>query len=144
MALRREARRDTISKARMDSAKLAAAKKARMAPKFKSKQDTIRAAVVAKTKTINHLRVPIERPEHPYYTVQIGAFGKVANALRAQKTAKGRFHTHPIFNNFIKSANLYRVSIGRFENVKEATELQNSMEQEYPNEYQHCWINIFS
>ena len=82
------------------------------------------------------------RPEHPVFTVQVGAFGQVSNALRAQKKAKEHFAYQPVFNTFVKRAKLYRVSIGRYENRKDAFALYDSLKQKYPDEYKLCWINF--
>jgi hypothetical protein len=125
-----------------DSAKSGGVKNVRKAPTFKSKYDTVHVAMVANTKKNPRVHIPIERPEHPFYTIQIGAFGKVANALRAQKNAKDRYSELLVYNNFIKEANLYRVSIGRFENLKEAFSFRKVIMQHYPREYSQSWINI--
>jgi septal ring-binding cell division protein DamX len=140
--VRREVRSDTLAKPKIDSTKLTAAKKPRVAPKFKSRQDTVRASVVVKSKPSSLRRIKIERPEHPFYTVQIGAFGRVANALRAQKKAKERFIDQPVFNNYVKGAKVYRVSIGRYENRKEAFALSDTMKLKFSQEYRQCWINF--
>jgi cell division protein FtsN len=114
----------------------------RVAPKFKSKQDTVRASVVKKSKGTPHPRIIIERPEHPVYTVQIGAFGQASNALRRQKKAKERFPHQPVFNKYLKNAKLYRVSVGRYEDRKDAFALADTMKQDYFKEYGRCWINF--
>ncbi len=140
--LRREIRRDTVEKPKIDSTKFRAAKRPRVAPKFKTRQDTIHASVVTKVKSSSHPRITIVRPEHPLFTVQIGAFGRVANALRAQRKAKERFADRPVFNNYVKGAKLYRVSVGRYEKRREAFALSDTMKQQYPKEYDQCWINF--
>jgi cell division protein FtsN len=133
---------DTASQLKIDSIKIAQEKKPRVAPKFRSRQDTLRASLITRSKSSTHPLVTIIRPEHPFFTVQVGAFGQVSNALRAQKKAKVRFTYQPVFNTFIKRAKLYRVSIGRYENRKEAIALQDSLQQKYPHEYKLCWINF--
>jgi hypothetical protein len=137
----REVHRDAIPKSKIDTVRNAA-KPQRTAPKFKSKQDTVRASIITKTKTISHPFIKIVRPEHPFFTVQIGAFAQTPNALRAQKRAKERFSDQPVFNNYIKSAKLYRVSVGRYEDQKDAFALSDTLKQKYPKEYQRCWINF--
>ncbi len=124
-----------------DSIAPAAKKKSRVAPRFKSKQDTIRASIVVKSKSSLASRVKIERPEHPVFTIQIGAFGHASNALRAQKKAKARFSNQPVFNNYVKSAKLYRVSIGRYEDRQDAFALRDKIKRTFPEEYSQCWIN---
>jgi hypothetical protein len=133
---------DTTSKLKVDSVKIALAKKPRIAPKFRSRQDTVRASIVTKSKSYSHPLIKIVRPEHPIYTVQVGAFGQVSNALRAQKKAKEHFAHQPVFNTFVKRAKLYRVSIGRYENRNDAFALCDSLKQRYPHEYKLCWINF--
>jgi hypothetical protein len=117
-------------------------KSLRIAPKLKSTQDTVRASIIRKKKSSMRQRIKIERPEHPIYTVQIGAFTQASKALSTQKTAKGRFPHQPVFNKYIKSAKLYRVSIGRYENREDAFGLADTMKEQYSKEYNKCWINF--
>jgi cell division protein FtsN len=133
---------DSTSKIKNDSAKIAQLKKTRIAPKFKSRQDTVRASVVTRSKSSSHPFIKIVRPEHPMFTVQVGAFSQVSNALRAQKRAKEHFAYQPVFNTFVKRAKLYRVSIGRYENRNDAVALCDSLKQQYPRECRQCWINF--
>jgi cell division septation protein DedD len=137
-----EVSRNAVSQSKVDTTKLAKPTSLRVASKFKSKQDTLRAAVVKRSKSVLHARVKIERPEHPVFTVQIGTFSQASNALRTQKRAKELFANQPIFNHFIKSAKLYRVSIGRYEERGDAFALLDTMKQTYPKEYSQCWINF--
>lgn len=129
------------TKAPHDSVKLAAKKKGRVAPRFKSKQDTVRASLVVKSKSSPTARANIERPEHPVFTIQIGAFGRASNALRAQKKARVRFADQPVFNNYVKNAKLYRVSVGRYEDRQDAFALRDKIKRTFPQEYSQCWIN---
>ncbi len=124
-----------------DSSALAAKKKGRVAPRFKSRQDTIRASIVVKSKSSLASRAKIERPEHPVFTIQIGAFGHASNALRAQKKAKARFSDQPVFNNYVKGAKIYRVSVGRYEDRQDAFALRDKIKRTFPEEYSQCWIN---
>jgi cell division septation protein DedD len=125
-----------------NNSKLISAKSSRVAPKFKSKQDTVRASVIKRLKSSAHPNIIIEHPEHPIYTVQIGAFAQASNALRTQKKAKGRFTYQPVFNKYVKSAKLYRVSVGRYEDRKNAYALADTMKEQYSKEYNQCWINF--
>ncbi len=133
---------DTTLKLKNDSMKTTAVKKPLVAPKFKSHQDTVHASVVMKSKSSSHPLIKIVRPENPVFTVQIGAFSRVSNALRAQKKAKKYFEYQPVFNIFVSHAKLYRVSIGRYENREDAFALYDSLKQKYPDEYKQCWINF--
>jgi hypothetical protein len=133
---------DTTAKLKNDSVKIVPVKKPRVAPKFKSRQDTVRASVVTRSKSSLHPLINIFRPEHPVFTVQVGAFGQVSNALRAQKKAKDHFAYQPVFNIYVKHAKLYRVSIGRYENRRDAVALCDSLKHTYPGEYKLCWINF--
>lgn len=114
----------------------------RIAPKLRTKQDTVRASMIRKKKPSVRPRITIERPEHPVYTVQIGAFAQASKALNTQKTAKDRFAHQPVFNKYIKNAKMYRVSIGRYENREDAFALADTMKLQYPDEYNKCWINF--
>lgn len=138
-SIRSAARQDSLAQARSDSAKLAAQK--RSAPRFRTKQDTVRASMVRKQKSAPRISIPIIRPENPLYTVQVGAFARASNALRTQKTAKLRFPDHQVINAFVQSARLYRVSVGRFEDRKSADRFRRELIEQYPNEYAQCWVN---
>jgi cell division septation protein DedD len=138
----RESNRDTISKPKIDSTKLVITKRPRVASKFKSKQDTVRVSIVKKSKSYSRSYNKMIRSEHPTFTVQIGAFKKASNALQAQKRAKERFVDQPVFNNFFKSDKLYRVSIGRYEDRKSAFAFADTVKEQFPVEYQKCWINF--
>jgi len=140
--IHRAMNQDTISKLKNDSLKTVQEKISRVAPKFKSRQDTVHASVITRSKSSSHPLIKIIRPEHPVFTVQIGAFGHVSNALRAQKKAKEHFTYQPVFNIFVKHAKLYRVSIGRYENRGDAIALCDSLKQHHPDEYKLCWINF--
>jgi len=135
----REVNRNAASQSKYDSTKLAAQTSLRVASKFKSKQDTVRAAIIKRSKPFSHTHVRIERP---VFSVQIGTFSQASNALRAQKRAKELFAYQPVFNHFIKSSNLYRVSIGKYEERENASALLDTMKQTYPKEYNKCWINL--
>lgn len=112
------------------------------APKFKSKQDTLKASVVVKKKPAARVSLPIDRSGHAGFTVQIGAFSGASNALRAQKNAKSRFAKQPVFNKYIAKAKMYRVSIGKFEDRKDAFAFRDEMKKQFPKEYTQCWINF--
>jgi len=140
--VRHEANRNAISQAKVDTTKLITPTALRVAPKFKSKQDTVQAAIIKRSKTSSSARVKIERPKHPFFTIQIGTFNQASNALRAQKRAKELFANQPVFNHFVKNAKLYQVSIGRYEAREDAFALLDIMKQTYPKEYSQCWINI--
>jgi hypothetical protein len=111
-------------------------------PKFKSKQDTLKASVIVKTKRALRPSLPIDRLDHAGFTVQIGAFSGASNALRVQKEAKSRFAEQPVFNKYIATAKMYRVSIGKFEDRKDAFNFLDEMRKKFPKEYTQCWINF--
>jgi cell division protein FtsN len=140
--IHRTVNQDSSSRAQLDSSKGAQLKKTHVAPKFRSRQDTVRASVVMKSKLSSRPSIKIIRPDHPVYTVQVGAFNHVSNALRAQKRAKDLFAYQSVFNTFVKRAKLYRVSIGKYENRKDAQTLCDSLQQQFPREYKQCWVNF--
>jgi cell division septation protein DedD len=112
----------------------------RRTPTFATRQDTIRASAVRRPST-SRIDAPIERPANPEYTVQLGAFFRADNALRAQKRARQQFSDQPIFNTYLPDIKLYRVSVGRFSNVKEASRFRRMLMSSFPKEYSLCWIN---
>jgi cell division septation protein DedD len=113
----------------------------RPAPVFKTKLDTVRVATVRTQKPAVRATAPIERPANPTYTLQIGAFSRAENALRAQKRAHRQFPDIPILNVYVPSARLYRVSVGRFESRSAANAFRLELLKHYPKEYAQCWIN---
>jgi cell division septation protein DedD len=123
------------------SAQTPAAKVKRTAPTFRTKQDTVRAAMVRSQKPSGRTSAPIERPANPQYTIQIGAYGRAENALRAQRHARKLFPDIPVLNVYVPAAKLYRVSVGRFESRAAANRFRLEIVKHYPNEYAQCWIN---
>jgi cell division septation protein DedD len=111
---------------------------------FTSQHDTLVASVVRKSKSGQRVVKPIERPENPAYTVQIGAFARTDHALNAQKIAKDRFADLPIFNYFEPFDKLYRVRVGKFDMRRQADSLRKAMVKQFPNEYSDSWINYIS
>lgn len=111
---------------------------------FTSEHDTLVASVMRTTKSGPRAIKPIERPANTAYTVQIGAFARTDNALKAQKLAKDRFADQPIFNTFEPFDKLYRVRIGKFDTRLQADSLRKSMLKLYPNDYTDSWINYIS
>lgn len=111
---------------------------------FTSKQDTVLASVVKTSGSSNRTIKPIERPENPAYTVQVGAFARTTYALQSQKLAKDRFPSLPIFNTFEPFDRLYRVRIGKFNSWRGADSLRKAMVKQYPGEYSESWINYIA
>jgi cell division septation protein DedD len=113
---------------------------AQRTPTFATRQDTVQASLVRRQQP-SRVDAPIARPENPEYTIQLGAFFRADNALRAQKHARQLFPDHPIFNTFLPEIKLYRVSVGRFPNLRDAGIFRRSVLKAYPKEYLQCWIN---
>ncbi len=142
LAARHKAQLDSLAKARTDSARTAVAK--RSAPRFRTKQDTVRAAMVRKQRTSPRISIPIIRPENPQYTVQIGAFTRASNAVRCQKLARTRYPEQQVINTFVSSAHLYRVSVGRFPDRRSADGFRRELMRTHPSEYAQCWVNYIA
>ena len=130
---------DSLRIVHPDSVRTSAA--VRTAPRFRTRQDTVRAALVRTQKPAPRIVAPIERPANAKYTVQIGAFARAANALRAQKHARSRFPGTPTYDVYIPAAKVYRVSVGRFEERSAASTFRRRIIAAYPLEYAQCWIN---
>jgi cell division septation protein DedD len=111
--------------------------------RFTSKQDTVTASIVKRSKFARAIK-PVQRPANPAYTVQIGAYARTKHALQAQKLAKERFADLPIFNSFESFDKLYRVSVGKFDTRLQADSLRKTMAKEYPHDYPDSWINYVS
>ncbi|HVN49551.1 MAG TPA: SPOR domain-containing protein [Bacteroidota bacterium] len=135
-------KKDTASLANAQTNHAGVNGKLKTAPRFKSKQDTLKASIVVKKKSPARIALPIDRSNHAGFTVQIGAFRGASNALRAQKNAKARFNAQPVFNQYITKANMYRVSIGKFEDRTKAFSFLEEMKKRFPKEYTPCWINF--
>lgn len=128
-------------RARVDSMRRSDSLRAKRAG-FTSQHDTLVASVV-RTSKLRSVK-PIERPANPAYTVQIGAFARTDNALRAQKLARDRFGELPIFNYFEPYDRLYRVRVGKFDTRQQADSLRKWVTKQFPNEYSDSWINYIS
>jgi cell division septation protein DedD len=111
---------------------------------FTSEADTVTAAVVKTTKRTPRVIKPIIRPEHPAYTVQIGAFARTMYALQSQKIAKERFPDLPIFNYFEPFDKLYRVRVGKFDTRAQADSLRKVMMKSFPEDYAESWVNYIA
>lgn len=111
---------------------------------FMSKQDTVLASVVKTSRPSSRVIKPIERPENPAYTVQVGAFARTTYAFQSHKLAKERFPSLPIFNTFEPFDRLYRVRIGKFNTWRGADSLKKAMVRQYPEEYSEAWINYIA
>lgn len=110
---------------------------------FTSKQDTVLASVVKKSKTGRIIK-KIERPANPAYTVQVGAFARTKHALAVHKLAKERFAELPVFNKFEPFDKLYRVQVGKYDTRAEADSLRKAILKQYPEDYNGSWINYIS
>ncbi len=142
LAARHQAFQDSLAKSRSDSVRTAVPK--RSAPRFRTKQDTVRAAMVRKQRSSPRISIPIVRPENPEYTVQIGAFTRASNAVRCQKVARTRYPEQQVINSFVSSAHLYRVSIGRFPDRRTADRFRRELMRTHPSEYAQCWVNYIA
>lgn len=111
---------------------------------FTSNQDTVVASVVKTSRSSGRIIKPIERPENPAYTVQVGAFARTMYALQSQKLAKERFPSLPIFNTFESFDRLYRVRVGKFDTWRGADSLRKAMVKLYPEEYHEAWVNYIA
>ena len=111
---------------------------------FTSKQDTVLAAVVKKSRSGSRSIKPIERPANPAYTVQVGAFARTKYSLQAHKQAKERFPEFPIINYFEPYDKLYRVRVGKFDTRAQADSMRKAMVKQYPQDYSEAWINYMS
>jgi cell division septation protein DedD len=111
---------------------------------FTTNQDTVVASV--STQLTSPARASSLRGANAdvAFTVQIGAFAQPQHALKAQQTAKARFNTYPVFNQYEPSLKLYRISIGKFENREEATRIMQHIMFSYPKEYVECWLNTIA
>ncbi|MCI0706316.1 MAG: SPOR domain-containing protein [Ignavibacteriae bacterium] len=111
---------------------------------FTTKQDTVVASVVTQLKPTARVLSSKATVSNVAFTIQVGAFNKPQHALKAQHTAKSRFNTFPVFNQFEPSMKVYRVSIGKFDSREEALRILKHVMLSYPEEYQECWLNIIA
>jgi cell division septation protein DedD len=107
-------------------------------------QDTVVASLTTQSKTSTRSTPDSTLAPALVFTVQIGAFAKPKNALRAQQIAKDLFGAYPVFNQFVASLKLYRVSIGKFESREEALTFLKEVTRVLPKEYTACWVNTIA
>lgn len=107
-------------------------------------QDTVVVSVMTQSKASTRSATESAMATGIAFTVQIGAFAKPKNALRAQQVAKDLFEHYPVFNQFEASLKLYRVSIGKFESREEAYAFLKDVLKVLPKEYTECWVNTIA
>ena len=117
-----------------------AGNESRVVPRVRSSQDTVKAATVRRWSRPVKKPASLVKPPNAMYTVQVGAFGRAPNALGVQRLVKKHFGTLPVFNNFQAEDKLYRVSIGKFETRKEASELRRRLLRSDSTSYAQCWV----
>jgi len=108
-------------------------------PRVQRNRDTVRAATERISRS-QVQRLPLIKPPNAMYTVQVGAYKRAPNALALQKTLKTEHGEQPVFNLFTSTEGLYRVTIGKFETLGEATKYRNKIAQEQPKKYGTCWV----
>lgn len=116
-----------------------APKRARPVPRVRTSRDTVRAASARKTRPAVRT-APLVKPPNAQYTVQVGAFRRASNALRLQQTVKRQFPGHPVYNDYHAADKLYRVSVGKFAKLSEATSLRRRLIASDPSAYAQCWV----
>lgn len=102
-----------------------------------------RDTVTASTQRVprSHVqRLPLIKPPDAMYTVQVGAYRRAPFALALQKTLKSEHGEQPVFNLYTASDGMYRVTVGKFETLKEATKYRNKLAKEQPKRYGECWV----
>ena len=102
-----------------------------------------RDTVVASTQRVSRSaekRLPLIKPPDAMYTVQVGAFRRAPNALALQKVLKAELSDQPVFNMFATPEGLYRVTIGKFETLREASNYRNRILKEHPKRFDACWV----
>jgi cell division septation protein DedD len=111
-------------------------------PEFMSQQDTVQAEIFHYPKSKQGDSTNGALGGSWFYTIQLGAYNDIANALRNQKLAKERFKEYPVFNEFDDSLHLYRVSIGRFSDRESAEVVLRTLQRQFPKEYGKCWLKL--
>lgn len=73
------------------------------------------------------------------YLVQIGAFKEPRNASKLQSLARERFQL-TVLNTFDPGPGLYQVRLGYLDTYNDARAFCEQLKQDYPGEYQDCWV----
>ena len=108
-------------------------------PTVQRGRDTVRAATQRVSRS-QIQRLPLVKPPNAMYTVQVGAYKRAPNALVLQKSLKSEHGEQPVFNLFTSTDGIYRVTIGKFETLREATNYRNKLAEEHPKRYEACWV----
>jgi hypothetical protein len=107
---------------------------------FVTQEDTIEAQVVTRNQGTIHSKAPPQRlKKKKYYSVQIGAFGILSNADRAQKLAKQRYKK-PVYHFYDKAIKMYRVTVGNYSKIKDAFVFLKTVQSKHPKEYKDAWV----
>jgi len=85
-------------------------------------------------------RQPLVKPPDAMYTVQVGAYRRAPNALVLQRLLKKEHTDQPVFNIFAASEGLYRVTIGKFETLREASTFRTRLMKDNPKRFTECWV----
>lgn len=117
----------------------AVSKRTRTVPRVRSSQDTVRAATARKTRPAVRT-APLVKPPNAVYTVQVGAFRRASNALRLQRSVKRQFPAQPVYNDYHGVDKLYRVTLGKFSRISEATAFRRKLVAADSSAYSQCWV----
>ncbi len=74
------------------------------------------------------------------YTVQVGAYQRATHALTMLKRVKALHPNGPVFNNYSAADKMYRISVGKFETLREASNYRMKLMKEQPEIYAQCWV----
>lgn len=122
-----------------DSAK--ARKQSRPVPRLRAKKDTIEVAVLTRSRSVSAIPTDVVEESKGNYTIQLGAFRSASNALRVQRTTKGRYKDQVVLSEYDDGKKMYRISVGQFSTLKEASGFRRQIMKDFPGEYAQCWVN---
>jgi cell division septation protein DedD len=113
--------------------------RAKRNPRVRRGQDTVRVSTSRSSKGTNQ-RTTLKKPPNAMYTVQVGAFRRAPYALELQRTLKNEYVNQPVFSLFLEGEGLYKVTIGKFETLREASSYRRELLATNPEKFSACWV----
>jgi septal ring-binding cell division protein DamX len=108
-------------------------------PLVRRGQDTLHALTSRVTRSSVD-RQPLQKPPNAMYTVQVAAFRRAPNALSLQRSLKEQYGEQLVYNLYTEDQGLYRVTLGKFETLREASNYRKTLINEHPQRFAECWV----
>jgi len=103
---------------------------------FSARQDTVKVQTYSEDILIAERDV---EETDVLYTVQIGAYIQPLSAEQISRIARQRFDLE-INTNFDTSDELYKITVGKFNNYEQARAFRDRIMYDFPADYHDAWV----